>query len=82
MHGCALTDGHTHVWSGPPLTEWHSCEACEGTGRDPDAASALDDVFFPCCLECGGEGGEPIEVAATCSVCCVSAIDVAWMEGV
>ena len=71
---------HVHVFDGPELTEWHACETCEGSGRDPDADPALDDVRFAACFDCGGEGGEAIAFAGTCSTCGVSEIDVAMSE--
>ena len=64
-----------HVWDGPPITMREECETCAGTGRDLDADYELDDVRFPECFDCGGDGGEDIVIAATCSGCGCSEID-------
>lgn len=73
-----MLDGHAHRWDGPPVTHRVDCEACGGTGRDPDADPALDDVRFPDCLDCGGED---VEVDSTCSLCGVRQSDAdAWAD--
>lgn len=78
---CRALDGHVHQWD-VDVKEWIPCDQCEGTGRDGLASAELDDIRFPDCLECGGFAGDYETVCSRCSVCGITNIDAAMMEGV